>query len=183
MNRFTIFCFVLLGCSSGPPKGDPITDLRDRRDAGGGETTAKVGDITTDTDDTQPTSSSPTTTTTGETTVPDAGAAPAPQAICDLGNGLYCGGNHAPGAANELYRCTDGVPSLVETCAGDCARYPDGQNDHCSCWLGNGLYCGGNGVNGDTSTLYRCANGVVTVEQTCSNGCETKPNGFNDVCF
>jgi hypothetical protein len=182
MYRFTLVCFLLLGCSSGPPKSDPIADLRERRDAGP-ETTAKVGDVTTETNGTEPTSSG---STTVDTSTPDAGSPSPPETatpICDLGNGLYCGGNHAPGAANELYRCTDGVATLVETCTGECARYPDGQNDHCSCWLGDGLYCGGNGVNGDVSTLYRCAGGAVTVEQTCSNGCEKKPNGFNDVCF
>lgn len=181
MHRFALVCLFSIGCSSGPPKEDPIVNLRDKRDAGA-ETT-KAGDVTTESNGSDPGTSGSTTVDTG---TPDAAAPPAtPDAstpICDLGNGLYCGGNHAPGAANELYRCTDGVPTLEETCGGECARYPDGQNDHCSCWLGNGLYCGGNGVNGDVSTLYRCSDGIVTVEQTCGNGCEKKPNGFDDVC-
>lgn len=178
MHRFALVCILLIGCSSGSPKDDPVVGLRDKRD-GGAETT-KSGDVATDPAATDPAPN----TTPVDTAPPDAGAPPdAAGPICDLGNGLYCGGNHAPGAPNELYRCTDGIPTLEETCAGECARYPDGQNDHCSCWLGNGLYCGGNGVNGNADTLYRCSDGVVTEEQACSNGCEKKPNGFNDVCF
>lgn len=178
--RFAFVCVVLGGCSSAPAKDDPILGVREKRDAGSETTTS--GGVASDTSDTAPPASSDPTTPV-DATPPDAGA-PAPSGpICDLGNGLYCGGHHAPGAPNELYRCTDGIPTLEETCAGECARYPDGMNDHCSCWLGNGLYCGGNGVNGDANTLYRCTDGVVTVEETCSAGCEKKPNGFNDVCF
>ena len=179
MHRFAFACLLLIGCSSEAPHNDPVVGLREKRDGGAAETT-KAGDVPPATQSTDPGTSTPPV----DTSTPDAGTPPPPAGpICDLGNGLYCGGNHAPGAPNELYRCTDGVPTLEETCSGECARYPDGQNDHCSCWLGNGLYCGGNGVNGDTTTLYRCSGGTVTVEQRCANGCQTKPNGQNDVCL
>jgi hypothetical protein len=51
-----------------------------------------------------------------------------------------------------------------------------------SCPLGNGLYCGGNGITGNASTLYRCTNGAIVVEQQCSAGCFAKPNGEADAC-
>ena len=181
MDRFALACLVLIGCSSDAPKNDPVSAMRGRADAGAAET-PKSADVVSDTVTPDP--------GTGETTpveTPDAGVTPPPPdaagPICDLGNGLYCGGNHAPGAANELYRCTDGVATLEETCAGDCAKFPDGQNDRCSCALGDGLYCGGNGVNGDVNTLYRCTGNVVTQEKTCANGCAPQPDGFNDKCF
>lgn len=51
------------------------------------------------------------------------------------------------------------------------------------CPLGNGLYCGNNGgVTGDPGTLYRCTNGAITVEQTCSAGCLRAPDGEPDAC-
>jgi hypothetical protein len=51
-----------------------------------------------------------------------------------------------------------------------------------SCPLGNGLYCGGNGITGSTNTLYRCTDGAIVVEQTCSAGCYAKPAGEADAC-
>lgn len=44
------------------------------------------------------------------------------------------------------------------------------------------LYCGHNYVNGDASTLYRCAGGVAYVERACANGCTAAPNGYDDYC-
>jgi hypothetical protein len=108
---------------------------------------------------------------------------PFPKEVCALGNGLYCGGNGVPGKPNELYRCIDGTPVLEQICDTECARMPPGKNDVCACAFGNGLYCGGNGVNGDADKLYRCTNGVVTLEAVCAGGCEKRPNGFNDRCF
>lgn len=50
------------------------------------------------------------------------------------------------------------------------------------CALGDGLYCGGNGVAGDPRKQYRCTNGSVTVERSCALGCKRMPSGQNDVC-
>ncbi|MDQ3337970.1 MAG: hypothetical protein M4D80_22635 [Myxococcota bacterium] len=50
------------------------------------------------------------------------------------------------------------------------------------CPLGNGLYCGGNGIAGTAGTLYRCTNGALTVQSTCAAGCFIKPAGQDDVC-
>jgi len=112
---------------------------------------------------------------------------------CQFGDGLYCGGNGVPGDPDKLYQCTSGNVSLVEICANSCLRMPGGENDLCSpvagggksggrCVNGDGLYCGGNGVNGDSGTLYQCTAGNVTVAQVCANGCQREPAGINDKC-
>lgn len=51
-----------------------------------------------------------------------------------------------------------------------------------TCPYGNGLYCGGNGVTGDPSTLYTCTNGTLTVDRVCSLGCQYMKNYVNDQC-
>ena len=52
-----------------------------------------------------------------------------------------------------------------------------------SCPLGNGLYCGGSpGIGGNAGTLYRCTDGVVVAEASCSAGCYAKPAGEADAC-
>lgn len=51
-----------------------------------------------------------------------------------------------------------------------------------SCPLGNGLYCGGNGITGNANTLYRCTNGALTVEASCIAGCFYAPDGKPDAC-
>lgn len=50
------------------------------------------------------------------------------------------------------------------------------------CGLGDGLYCGGNGVEGAADTLYRCTGGTPKVEETCDAGCQWMPAGTSDRC-
>jgi hypothetical protein len=52
------------------------------------------------------------------------------------------------------------------------------------CPLGNGLYCGGNHIQGNASTLYNCneTNGITVHTQQCSKGCQRMPDGENDRC-
>ncbi|MCW5809392.1 MAG: CHAP domain-containing protein [Labilithrix sp.] len=105
---------------------------------------------------------------------------------CGLGDGLYCGGNGAGTDKGALYRCTGGRPTLEQRCSMGCEWMPDGQNDRCRtnahCPLGNGHYCGGNGVSGSSNVLFDCRNGVITPVERCANGCRRMPNGLNDVC-
>lgn len=106
---------------------------------------------------------------------------------CPLGNGLYCGGNANTGDPSTLYRCTNGTFTIDRTCSAGCFVKPDGEADTCvdatqTCGAGNGLYCGGNGIDGNANTLYRCTNGVVTVEQNCGGECSWQPLGQNDRC-
>jgi hypothetical protein len=55
-------------------------------------------------------------------------------------------------------------------------------NSAASCVNGNGLYCGGDGVVGNPSTLYQCTGGALTVSAVCSLGCQHEPAGVNDQC-
>jgi hypothetical protein len=50
------------------------------------------------------------------------------------------------------------------------------------CALGDGRYCGGNGVTGDATALYRCTAGIAAVARSCALGCRRMPAGQNDVC-
>ena len=112
-------------------------------------------------------------------------APPPPPPSCPSGNGLYCGNDGVGGDSNTLYQCTGGSLSPVSLCAQGCTTMPAGTNDQCassSCPSGDGLYCGGDTIIGSTSTLYRCAAGVLTVAQACANGCAAMAAGTNDAC-
>jgi hypothetical protein len=101
--------------------------------------------------------------------------------------GLYCGGDKVTGDSHTLYRCTSGSSgTVVEHCANGCAINA-GTDDSCRPATGGncvpgGLYCGGDKVNGDANTLYRCTSGSSgTVVSHCSSGCAVRP-GQNDAC-
>ncbi|MCI5197527.1 MAG: hypothetical protein D3919_15170, partial [Candidatus Electrothrix sp. AW5] len=92
-------------------------------------------------------------------------------ATCPNGDGLYCG-SVVSRDANTLYRCTNGAYTVEEQCSNGCKSMPIGQDDKCedvvvpppaTCPNGDGLYCG-SVVSRDANTLYRCTNGVYTVE-------------------
>lgn len=116
-------------------------------------------------------------------------ALPAPsEDACPAGDGDYCGGNGIEGDVDTLYTCRGGALTVKQTCAAGCYPKPTGQNDECvdrtqTCTAGDGLYCGNNGIVGDPDTLYRCANGIVTVQQHCGGACDRKPAGFDDACL
>lgn len=199
MRRAVLSLSLILGsltvvaCAADGPgnDGQPQPKLNKETDSSKGK---KDGDVVSTRSPKEPTQSDPTPpidlpespSSPPQTPPPEAPpepAPPSPKEVCALGNGLYCGGNGVPGKANELYRCIDGTPVLEQICDTECARMPPGKNDVCACAFGNGLYCGGNGVNGDANKLYRCTNGVVTLETVCAGGCERRPNGYNDRCF
>jgi len=108
---------------------------------------------------------------------------------CVLG-GLYCGGDKLGGDHNTLYRCEgSAAPTVVENCANGCS-VNSGSNDSCNAGSGTsggtcvqgGLYCGGDKVSGNSSTLYRCNGpGTPTVVEQCANGCAVNA-GSNDSC-
>jgi hypothetical protein len=56
-----------------------------------------------------------------------------------------------------------------------------GQVGACS-GLGDGLYCGGNGVSGDAGTLFRCISGNLSTAKVCDQGCKVMPPGTDDQC-
>jgi hypothetical protein len=109
-------------------------------------------------------------------------------------DGLYCGGDGVSGDASTLYQCSGGNLSPVQTCDDGCQTMPNGTNDACApsgggggggggcSGLNDGLYCGGDYVSGDASTLYQCSGGNLSVSQVCANGCQVQANGTNDLC-
>lgn len=105
-------------------------------------------------------------------------------------NGLYCGGNGVTGDPGTLYLCSNGNLSVSQVCQYGCQPMAAGLDDACKSSGGslscagssNGYYCGGNGVPGNTNTLYLCSNGTMSVVQVCPNGCSPQPPGFDDKC-
>lgn len=50
------------------------------------------------------------------------------------------------------------------------------------CPSGDGYYCGGNGVDGDSDTLYYCSGGVASALEVCTYGCQANSAGVADQC-
>lgn len=48
-----------------------------------------------------------------------------------LEDGAYCGGDQVPGNPNKLYRCLNGVQSVIQMCQYGCQSEPAGTPDHC----------------------------------------------------
>lgn len=100
--------------------------------------------------------------------------------------GLYCGGDSLAGDPHTLYQCnTSGVPLARGTCLLECIVNPAPKKDTCrgagGCKEG-GFYCGGDKLDGDPQTLYRCTSGAGTAPQVCANGCVIAPQGSDDAC-
>ena len=106
-------------------------------------------------------------------------------AQCDAG-AFYCGGDMLAGDAQTLYQCNGGgVPLARGRCTFGCVVRP-AADDLCdggpmTCKEG-GFYCGGNEVDGDPSTRYRCVGGVGTAPMFCPDGCVIAPAGSDDDC-
>jgi len=108
----------------------------------------------------------------------------APAACTD--GALYCGGEALAGGSDTLYRChTDGAPEARGVCAGGCLIRP-AKGDTCAGAGGTcfdtGLYCGGDKLDGDPQSLYRCMTGAGTLVMTCANGCVIGSPGHDDAC-
>jgi len=100
--------------------------------------------------------------------------------------GFYCGGDKLTGDPGTLYRCdAPAAPTVRGVCAAGCILRP-GLDDTCrggggTCTTG-GFYCGGDKLDGDPQTLYKCqAGGTGVVSKTCPNGCQVNP-GTDDTC-
>jgi hypothetical protein len=110
---------------------------------------------------------------------------PPPSGGTCVAGGLYCGGDKLSGDSHSLYRCNGpGAPTDLGHCSDGCEVIA-GHDDACrgsgGCYAG-GLYCGGDKVTGDPSTLYKCTGGSsgVVVSQ-CAKGCAVV-SGANDRC-
>jgi hypothetical protein len=99
---------------------------------------------------------------------------------------VACGDNGIPGERSTLYRSQGGNVTTVDVCSRGCEWTKNAVNDKCrtssNCVAGSGLYCGGNGVSGDSDVLFRCGGGKIVPEQRCANGCERESAGVDDRC-
>lgn len=99
---------------------------------------------------------------------------------------FYCGGDKMAGDPDTLYQCNaGGVPLARGRCAYGCVIRP-GDDDVCrggggTCVEG-GYYCGGDKLDGDPQTLYRCQDGAGTAGVECADGCVVSPPGMDDAC-
>lgn len=109
----------------------------------------------------------------------------APIAECVAG-ALYCGGDKLAGDPDTLYQCNGGgVPLARGTCAFGCIVQPT-QDDTCrggggTC-IDGGFYCGGDKLDGDPQSRYRCSGGVGVDREVCPNGCVVAPPNNDDFC-
>ncbi len=97
---------------------------------------------------------------------------------------LYCGGDKIAGDPQTLYQCNGGgVPLARGVCASQCSVRP-ADDDTCrgtgGCIEGSD-YCGGDKLDGDPQTLYRCTGGVGTNPRLCADGCVIR-TADDDVC-
>lgn len=109
----------------------------------------------------------------------------APLAECVAG-GLYCGGDKLAGDPHTLYQCNGGgVPLARGVCGSGCVVRPTA-NDTCRGSAGTcvdgGLYCGGDKLDGDPQTLYRCSAGAGVSGVVCADGCIVSAAGTDDRC-
>ncbi len=83
--------------------------------------------------------------------------------------------------AKEKYR--NNTISIYNDLGGWDFWYGGGGSTPPPCSPEGGLWCGGNGVSGDSSTLYACKNGALVVKEVCANGCYAAPSGSPDSCY
>lgn len=108
----------------------------------------------------------------------------APQAC--VAGGHYCGGDKVAGDPDTLYTCNGGgVPLARGVCAAGCVVRPT-DDDVCRADGGpcvdGGFYCGGDKLDGDPRTLYRCEAGAGVAGVVCDDGCVVAPAGQDDFC-
>lgn len=106
--------------------------------------------------------------------------------VACVGGGFYCGGDKVAGDPDTLYQCNEGGAPLARgVCAFGCVVNP-GEDDACRGGGGpcveGGFYCGGDKLDGDPRTLYRCAGGVGVDGVECADGCVVAPEGQDDHC-
>lgn len=105
-------------------------------------------------------------------------------------DGMYCGGDYIGGDPNTLYQCSNHSLYVSQVCASGCEWMPVNVDDQCksapppSTWCPNdGLYCGGDVIQGDANTLYQCSAHALSVYEVCSSGCAVMPEYSNDYCY
>lgn len=109
----------------------------------------------------------------------------APLAECVAG-GFYCGGDKLAGDPQTLYQCNGGgVPLARGVCGSGCIVRP-AADDTCRGSAGTcvdgGFYCGGDKLDGEPQTLYRCSAGAGVAGVVCADGCIVSAPGTDDRC-
>jgi hypothetical protein len=107
-----------------------------------------------------------------------------PPGSCVAGQ-FYCGGRGVAGDPQTLYTCDpDGVPRARGMCLSTCGPAPGGGDTCIGDGLCNdgGLYCGGNVLDGDPQSRYRCVNKVAAERLICPTRCVIAPQGVRDDC-
>ncbi len=99
---------------------------------------------------------------------------------------FYCGGDMLAGDPDTLYTCNGGgVPLARGRCEFGCTVRP-ADDDTCRGGGGpcveGGFYCGGDKLDGDPQTRYRCVGGVGVDGVECADGCVVAPPGQDDDC-
>lgn len=103
-----------------------------------------------------------------------------------VGGSFYCGGDKVAGDPDTLYQCNEGgVPLARGVCTSGCIIRP-ADDDTCrggggTC-VDGGFYCGGDKLDGDPQTLYRCSGGIGVDPVECADGCVVAPEGMDDHC-
>ncbi|MFO0755901.1 MAG: CHAP domain-containing protein [Byssovorax sp.] len=99
-----------------------------------------------------------------------------------VAGGTYCGGDKVKGASDTLYECqADGSAKKLQECSRGCAVRP-GRDDACRTCVVGGLYCGGDKLEGDSGTLYKCnEQGLGDLVKHCAKGCAVHA-GSDDAC-
>ncbi len=108
-----------------------------------------------------------------------------PEVACVPGS-RYCGGDKVAGDPDGVYECVSGgAPSAHGACPGPCVLRT-GADDECAAVNGpcaeGGVYCGGDQLAGDPSSLYKCVSGSGTFVMRCTNGCAINAPPSKDAC-
>jgi hypothetical protein len=109
----------------------------------------------------------------------------APTGDCTQG-AFYCGGDKLAGDPQTLYICNGGgVPFARGRCLHGCTIVPGG-DDYCEggdvACVEPGFYCGGDKLDGDPQSRYRCSSGVGIERMICPDACVVAPPGNDDYC-
>jgi 3D (Asp-Asp-Asp) domain-containing protein len=103
-------------------------------------------------------------------------------------DGFVCGGDAVTGDPRMLYRCHDGHMTFERLCRWGCRQSRSGAADACNprppapyC-ADEGLHCGGDRVDGEPGSLYRCVDHGLLFERACSGGCVVDADGVADAC-
>ncbi|XOF35254.1 MAG: CHAP domain-containing protein [Candidatus Electrothrix sp. YB6] len=101
--------------------------------------------------------------------------------VTSLGDGLVQANSGSAGQTVKVKCSYYHSPSNIQLTGTLPVVVSDG-NGPTFCPYGNGLYCGDSGLGQNETTLYRCTDGVYSIEEQCAYGCKVMSPGVNDKC-